>query len=259
MAQTATNGYITAEQYKQLLAPVNSLRVVHGKRPNMEAYEIRAHLNRVFGFGRWSAEVIAMELVKEWYGKNGQNKDAVFVIYRAAVRLTVNAPDGTVLATYTEWAAGDALGFPVAKTGGAHDFAIKTAESQALKRAATNLGDQFGLSLYNGGTLDALVRGTKNPVLAEGDESEPESVEPPEIQAEEPDFDHEEGYDVPMPEDAAPIREAPPEVAQAFHERFEQVKDNKSGLSALAKWARNVGIPTELQDKVKARLAELGG
>ena len=36
-------------------------------------------------------------------------------------------------------------------------MAIKTAESDALKRAASNLGDQFGLSLYNNGSSAPVV------------------------------------------------------------------------------------------------------
>jgi hypothetical protein len=36
-------------------------------------------------------------------------------------------------------------------------MAIKTAESDALKRAAINLGTQFGLSLYNNGSLRDVV------------------------------------------------------------------------------------------------------
>ena len=37
-------------------------------------------------------------------------------------------------------------------------MAIKTAESQAFKRCAINLGDQFGLSLYNNGGTASVVR-----------------------------------------------------------------------------------------------------
>jgi hypothetical protein len=36
-------------------------------------------------------------------------------------------------------------------------MAIKTAESDALKRAAINLGTQFGLSLYNNGSMRDVV------------------------------------------------------------------------------------------------------
>ena len=41
--------------------------------------------------------------------------------------------------------------------GEAHDMAIKTAESDALKRAAINLGTQFGLSLYDEGSMKDVV------------------------------------------------------------------------------------------------------
>ena len=43
-------------------------------------------------------------------------------------------------------------------------MACKTSESDALKRAATYLGDQFGLSLYKNGSLDPLIISTLRPV-----------------------------------------------------------------------------------------------
>lgn len=141
--------YLSDKQVSVLLRPVNPSRVrsSQGQR-HMEAYDIRAHLNRVFGFARWSADVVEMTLLFEREHENSKKKEAVSVGYRAGVRLVVAAEDGEVLASYTEYAAGAASGFPVAKRADAHDMAIKTAESQALKRAAINLGDQFGLSLY---------------------------------------------------------------------------------------------------------------
>jgi hypothetical protein len=36
-------------------------------------------------------------------------------------------------------------------------MAIKTAESDCLKRAAINLGTQFGLSLYDDGNMNDVV------------------------------------------------------------------------------------------------------
>jgi hypothetical protein len=47
-------------------------------------------------------------------------------------------------------------------------MAIKTAESDAFKRAAINLGDQFGLSLYNNGSTQPVVKQTL--VAPAGDE-----------------------------------------------------------------------------------------
>lgn len=174
--------YLDARQIATLLTPIKPHRVSKDKKgySNVEAYEIRAHLNRVFGFARWSQDVLAMELLDEKFAtitdKAGKDKDVVTVAYRAQVRLTVCAPDGTVLATYTEWAVGDAPNFPAHQWPDAHDFAAKTAESQALKRCAVNLGDQFGLSLYRGGSTEALVGLTlvRSGVLGEPDRSDPQ-------------------------------------------------------------------------------------
>ena len=44
--------------------------------------------------------------------------------------------------------------------GEAHGNALTNSETYALRRAAINLGDQFGLSLYNKGSLEAIVRWT---------------------------------------------------------------------------------------------------
>jgi hypothetical protein len=123
---------------------------------HMEAYDIRAHLNRIFGFGHWSADVIEMTLMYEEKTTTKAGKPAYAVGYRAGLRLTVCDPDGATLASFTEYAASGQV-MPDFKRGDAHDFAMKTAESQALKRCATNLGDQFGLSLYNNGSLLPLV------------------------------------------------------------------------------------------------------
>jgi hypothetical protein len=51
-------------------------------------------------------------------------------------------------------------------------MAIKTAESDALKRAAINLGTQFGLSLYNNGSLRDVIVKTLD--MEQGEENESE-------------------------------------------------------------------------------------
>lgn len=179
--------YLNDAQLHQLLQGVNPKRVHRlDGMSHMEAYDIRAHLNRVFGFARWSADVVSMELLYERFHENKRKMPAVSVGYRAGLRLSVHAPDGGLLATYTEHAAGSASSFPVSKQADAHDMAIKTAESQALKRAAVNLGDQFGLSLYNNGNPHPIVMGTlvqnpkrSEPVDAEAPEVAPQSDEAP--------------------------------------------------------------------------------
>ena len=123
--------YLTAEQVTQLLRPINSTRV--GKDPKgfsyLEQYDVRAHLNRLFGFARWSADLMSLDLIFEDVG--GDDKKPRYTVgYRAVMRLVIKAPDGTNLATYTEAAVGGAQNQP--SHADAHDLAIKTAESQAL-------------------------------------------------------------------------------------------------------------------------------
>lgn len=139
-----------------LLSPIRPGRVgKDGKGfSHVEAYEIRAHLIRLFDFDGWDSQVNAMELVYE------SEKDGKWTVcYRAHCDLQVHWPEGTY-SRWSEWATGEAKNQP--SRGDAHDLAIKTAESQALKRCAVNLGDQYGLSLYRKGSLDALVKQTWN-------------------------------------------------------------------------------------------------
>lgn len=156
--------YLTPKQIAVLLEPIKEHRVgTDGKGfSHVEAYELRAHLNRIFGFCRWSEEVIEQALVYEEAeqrtSKQGKAYLAHSVCYRSVVRLTVCAPDGAVLATYTEGATGDAQNQP--SRADAHDLALKTSASQAFKRCCMNLGDSFGLSLYRKGSTQALVKVT---------------------------------------------------------------------------------------------------
>lgn len=114
----------------------------------LEAWDVKAHLIRVFGFGGFSSDVLSAELMfEEQVGNNWQ------VGYKVILRLTIGA-DMLAGPTYTEAAVGSAA---LPQRGEAHDMAVKTAESDALKRAAINLGDQFGLSLYNNGSTAPVV------------------------------------------------------------------------------------------------------
>jgi hypothetical protein len=87
---------------------------------------------------------------------------------------------------------------------------VKEADSQSLKRAAVNLGDAFGLSLYNGGKTNPVVLWSaahphltiRGPVAGQ-DEAKPEDppVEP------EPDATPDD-----EPEPTPPARQAPTAV-----------------------------------------------
>ncbi len=138
-------------QYEQLLKPLNESRVAKrgqaGRQLSyLEAWDVKAHLIRIFGFGGWSADVLESSLAFEDKNEKGQWN----VGYKVTLCLNVH----TLGCTYTEAAVGSAT---LPQRGEAHDMAIKTAESDALKRAAINLGTQFGLSLYQNGSLRDVV------------------------------------------------------------------------------------------------------
>ncbi|WP_406334299.1 RAD52 family DNA repair protein [Streptomyces zaomyceticus] len=144
---------LTSEQVATLLAPINPSRVqTLNRQSHVEAWDVRRWLNRTFGFAGWSLETLELACVAQTEITKGRWT----VVYRAQVRLTVKAPDGRALSSWEDAASGDA---PNQKAiGDAHDMAMKTALSQALKRCAVNLGDQFGLSLYNDGSRRPVVQ-----------------------------------------------------------------------------------------------------
>lgn len=148
---------LTDRQVTQLLQPINPSRVLaDGKgHAHVSQQDILAHLIRVFGFGNFDTEVLSLEPIFEQpAAKNAQRFD---VCYRALVRLTIRDPEGQTVAHYENGSTATAQN---QTRGDAHDLAMKSAISLAVKRAAIALGDQFGLSLYNKGQRDALVRGT---------------------------------------------------------------------------------------------------
>ena len=138
-------------QYEQLLKPLNASRVAKRSQAGrslsyLEAWDVKAHLIRIFGFGGWSWDVHEAVLAFEEQNEKGQWN----VGYKVVGSLRIN----DLFCTYTEAAVGSAT---LPQRGEAHDTAVKTAESDALKRAAINLGTQFGLSLYaDGATRDVV-------------------------------------------------------------------------------------------------------
>lgn len=154
---------LTTQQVEQLLQPIHPSRVLaDGKgHAHVSQQDILAHLIRVFGFGHFDIEVLAVECVFEMPAV--KNKERFDVCYRALVRLTIRDVNGDQLAHYENGSTATAQN---QTRGDAHDLAYKSAISLSVKRAAIALGDQFGLSLYNKGQRTALVRGLV--VTAEG-------------------------------------------------------------------------------------------
>ena len=174
---------ITYAQQQVLMASLNPERISNRKQGSstlsyLEAWDVKATLVRVFGFGGFSAEAEECEIVRienniPKYSGYGKDKKELPIEYspdgqirfgtanfrvtaRVRVRLTIHQ----IGAVYSEWAASSQTGPDL---GEVTDFAIKTAESDALKRAAIYLGTQFGLSLYDNGSKQDVIRRVFSP------------------------------------------------------------------------------------------------
>ena len=164
---------LNAAQRAQLLRPLNAGRVA--KRQGLsylEAYDVKAHLTRIFGFGGFAADVLDSQLVFDDTSLNSKGKENHDVAYKVVLRLTIFGigPNGED-ATFTEAAIGASHQPDRAE---AHDMAVKTAESDALKRAATYLGTQFGLSLYDDGSTRDIIGRTLDQEVAPQDDTQRE-------------------------------------------------------------------------------------
>jgi hypothetical protein len=150
---------LTNEQTAVLLQAIAPSRVaVLDGMSHLEGYDVRAMLTRMFGFCNW--DEVSLEpttILYEHETTTRAGKPAYKVAYRATRRIAVRDFDGNPLCHHDGSAVGESI-MPDFKRGDAHDMAIKTAETQALKRCAINLGDQFGLSLYNKGATGPVVR-----------------------------------------------------------------------------------------------------
>ncbi len=150
----------TQKQVEALLKPINKKRVLQANgQSHVPAFDVAAHLTRIFGFGGWETENCEYRLAFEEFEmrkRDGREYRVWTVGYTASITLLVKDPQGNVIGRYSNGAGGDAVNQPT--RGDAHHLAMTTAISTALKRcAAFGLGDQFGLSLYNKGMTDMLV------------------------------------------------------------------------------------------------------
>jgi Rad52/22 family double-strand break repair protein len=175
---------LTFHQVRQLLAPIRPNRVFKvdqkKKELHVSAWDVRAQLSKVFGLANWDSEVLDLTMVYDvptmTKGDPSRNKPALPAFdtcYRATVRLTIRDFAGNPLCVHSASATGSNI-MPDFKHGDNHDFVIKTAESQALKRCAINLGQQFGLSLYKplnpmGPVMTDTLVWPKIPMLTEGE------------------------------------------------------------------------------------------
>lgn len=129
----------------------------------VEAYDVRATLIRIFGYGGYTYRILQSDILQ--IERDVANSKGTTTNFRvtAMVRSELYIPQ--LEATYGGVAVCDQAGSQVGEVA---DFAIKTADSDAFKRCAMNLGTQFGLSLYASEGRDVCYTDVVGSVYAPG-------------------------------------------------------------------------------------------
>lgn len=110
----------------------------------LETWYVIDRLNQVLGQGNWGYQIVTTTKVFE--GKVTQYSGEVFgTSYTAQISLFANIDGKTCV--FSEVGYGD--GTDKKNPGKAHELGIKEAVSDAVKRAAKNLGRSTGLALYD--------------------------------------------------------------------------------------------------------------
>jgi Rad52/22 family double-strand break repair protein len=204
----------------------------------IEGWYAISQANRIFGFDGWSRETVESRCVLA-----RENRGIFLAIYTAKVRITVEA-DGTKIIR-----EGHGSGEGRANTPGeVHDIALKSAETDATKRALATFGRPFGLELYR---RDIATRSevASSPLPPAPSDQQPRFGWHPDDTTPIPRPSHYYGrrhhsasrgfFPKPKPETSSNTR-APPIVPPVA----EDPKENKIDKSQLA-----IGEPKRLRDK----------
>lgn len=222
---------LNQKQREQLLRQINPKRVqIAQGQSHVQAYDVAAHLTRIFGFGNWEKEIKSLTCICEDSEVKG-NRTGWSVTYKCEMTLKIKDPEGNLIWSGDDGATGSSLNQP--QRGEAHDLALKNAISYALKRCAKDWGDQFGLSLYNKGSLNAVVVATLD--LAE-DAARDVQADLPELH---PDADSEQAHDAP---------DAGHAVAAQDQAEASQDAGPSAAEKALADWAVKIDGITSRDD-----------
>jgi hypothetical protein len=149
-------GRLLPYQIEELVKAINPAYVAKkGSNTYLAHHQARAEMNRIFGYGNWDVQISDTEMIYETAEPSDKAKGGYY--YRACYRgksiVTVRDLWGMEVAHYEGVHAEANSNLP--DRGEAHATALTSLESYALRRALINLGDRFGLGLYNGGSMNA--------------------------------------------------------------------------------------------------------
>jgi hypothetical protein len=163
----------TVEQIKQLRADLDTSRVRRreGRGGNEFSYlathDVKRTANEIFGFGNWGHRIVEQHQLAA-VPVESRDRQGFHVAWYCRVELTVR---GCIPVSGSGY--GDGVEYGPAALATAQELAIKESESDALKRALTNFGDQFGLILYAKDDERRRIEADQAPAAARPDADDP--------------------------------------------------------------------------------------
>ncbi len=153
----------TDTQTRQLRAKLDGKRV-KTRRANgctlhyVEGWHVLDEANRIFGFDAWDRQTLRTRCI--W---TGMREKQYATAYTAKVRIRVRA--GDVIIVREGSGTGEGRG---PTPGEAHEIGLKSAETDATKRALATFGNRFGLALYDREQAGVRHKPHKTPDAADG-------------------------------------------------------------------------------------------
>lgn len=241
IAHSIGRGMLIPRQIDELVKAINPSYVETKQRLTYLAqHQARAEMNRIFGYGNWDVDADDPVLIYETQQPGSKDPSKMYWVVAYRTRVTVHVRDlwGMPVASYTGVHAEENA--PQPYRGEAHALALTSVDSYALRRALINLGDRFGLGLYDKGSTaphgQYTIQQPGNPRDGAGAlyswvddvQSTPNAAQVP------------------------PQAEAPKQTkSQARMEKFNEVQQN---LQASREEARNTPMSPEMQARLQGGL-----
>lgn len=164
---------LSPEQVEALRKPLDRDHVKkrEGKYSYIETHHAIRTANRIFGFGGWGYRIVEQREIAA-VPVTGERGPGYMVGWYCRVELTVGSCPPVSGSGY-----GDGIEYGGERSRiKACELALKESESDALKRALRNYGDQFGLILYAKDNERAAIENESKQAVAREPEGVPVSV-----------------------------------------------------------------------------------
>jgi DNA recombination protein Rad52 len=128
-----------------------------GQFEYLAGHDVKRRANELFGFGNWGYEVVEQVEDEAVEVANDKGKEGWHICYRTVVRVSVRD-----CIPFSDVGYGDGVEYGPAAKATARELAMKESVTDALKRALTGWGDQFGLILYAKGDEKQRINRERN-------------------------------------------------------------------------------------------------